>query len=585
MTINKISDNLFEVPKSGAMNVPLRIYTSEKLLENLKGDKSIQQGINVACLPGIVRESIMMPDAHQGYGFSIGGVAAFDLEKGIITPGGIGFDINCLPKGAKILTEHGYSRPIEVFENDFTDVENANSEYTLKSRIARNNLVSLDYAQKSFSSKEAVYFMKKNYSGSIYEIKTRLGYSIKVTADHPILTKTGMINAKELTKGAEIAVYPFKGVEYEPLKSQILVEDGIFSTQQKNALKKGNLLPLNLNNPNLPILVKLFGFLLGDGLVYFSGEKGFVCAYGSKEDLLTIKKDFMKLGFKAGIYSRKRQHSVPTRYGLVEFEAENSELHVSSKSLAKLFAELGFPIGKKTSQKYVVPDWITDAPLWVKRAFLSGFFGAELSKPRTHTKTGFDCPTISINKSSFLLDNVREFSIQLMQMLEEFGIETHRLQVREDFINRDGKTHRLKIQISSKEENLLNLYEKIGFSYNKKRERLANIAVLYIRKKKYLAEKRKELALKTREYKKKGLTLKEVQKMLVSDIANQRFIERHYYEDAKQRITLDFVSFNDFVKQEYEGFDAFGTSFDRIESIVLKEYDDYVYDFNVKDTH
>ncbi|MBN2423271.1 RtcB family protein [Candidatus Woesearchaeota archaeon] len=95
MQINKINDYLFEVPKQGKMNVPLRIYTSEKMLEQLKGDKSLQQGMNVACLPGIVREALMMPDAHQGYGFSIGGVAAFDLDKGIITPGGVGFDVNC----------------------------------------------------------------------------------------------------------------------------------------------------------------------------------------------------------------------------------------------------------------------------------------------------------------------------------------------------------------------------------------------------------------------------------------------------------------------------------------------------------
>lgn len=77
------------------MNVPLKIFANEKLMENMLEDKCIDQGINVACMPGIVGWSIMMPDAHQGYGFSIGGVAAFDCNRGCISPGGIGFDINC----------------------------------------------------------------------------------------------------------------------------------------------------------------------------------------------------------------------------------------------------------------------------------------------------------------------------------------------------------------------------------------------------------------------------------------------------------------------------------------------------------
>ncbi|KYK26372.1 RNA-splicing ligase RtcB [Euryarchaeota archaeon SM23-78] len=83
------------------MKVPVKIYASEKLLKKLSEDNSLQQGVNVATLPGIYKASIMLPDAHQGYGFSIGGVAAIDVEKGCISPGGIGFDINC---GVRLLT-------------------------------------------------------------------------------------------------------------------------------------------------------------------------------------------------------------------------------------------------------------------------------------------------------------------------------------------------------------------------------------------------------------------------------------------------------------------------------------------------
>jgi len=95
MKIKKISENIYEIPKEGKMLVPGIIYASEKLLESIKQDKSLEQVKNVAHLPGIIRASIALADAHQGYGFPIGGVAAFDLDKGIISPGGVGYDINC----------------------------------------------------------------------------------------------------------------------------------------------------------------------------------------------------------------------------------------------------------------------------------------------------------------------------------------------------------------------------------------------------------------------------------------------------------------------------------------------------------
>jgi len=94
--INKIHDNLFEIPPTGNMQVPGRIYANESMLESiLYEDESIQQVINVAHLPGIQNYSLGMPDIHWGYGFPIGGVAATDFNEGVISPGGVGYDINC----------------------------------------------------------------------------------------------------------------------------------------------------------------------------------------------------------------------------------------------------------------------------------------------------------------------------------------------------------------------------------------------------------------------------------------------------------------------------------------------------------
>ncbi|MCU0644298.1 MAG: RtcB family protein [bacterium] len=95
MKIKKVHDFLWEIPKEDKMNVPGRIYASEKMINEIRRDNSPQQVLNVTHLPGIVNYSMAMPDIHWGYGFPIGGVAAFDLNNGIISPGGVGYDINC----------------------------------------------------------------------------------------------------------------------------------------------------------------------------------------------------------------------------------------------------------------------------------------------------------------------------------------------------------------------------------------------------------------------------------------------------------------------------------------------------------
>lgn len=98
----KISDYLWEIPKNfrPGMRVPARIYVDERLLQKVFADKSLEQLVNVATLPGILNYALAMPDIHEGYGFPIGGVAAIDLKEGVISPGGVGYDINC---GVRVL--------------------------------------------------------------------------------------------------------------------------------------------------------------------------------------------------------------------------------------------------------------------------------------------------------------------------------------------------------------------------------------------------------------------------------------------------------------------------------------------------
>ena len=93
----KIGENQYQIdadPSLG-MRVPVRIYANETLLQKMLSDRTIMQARNVASIPGIVSHSVVLPDGHEGYGFPVGGVAAMDAEEGMISPGGVGYDINC----------------------------------------------------------------------------------------------------------------------------------------------------------------------------------------------------------------------------------------------------------------------------------------------------------------------------------------------------------------------------------------------------------------------------------------------------------------------------------------------------------
>ena len=95
--LKKVDDYRWEIPTSykPGMRVPGLVFADERMLAQIVEEQALDQVANVATLPGIVQYSLAMPDIHWGYGFPVGGVAAFDMERGVISPGGVGFDISC----------------------------------------------------------------------------------------------------------------------------------------------------------------------------------------------------------------------------------------------------------------------------------------------------------------------------------------------------------------------------------------------------------------------------------------------------------------------------------------------------------
>src|SRR5437773_2439889 len=93
----RIDDTLYELPADTRedMRVPARVFADEEILSAIRADRSLEQLQNVATLPGIVDAAIAMPDIHQGYGFPVEGLAAMELPDGVVSPGGVGYDISC----------------------------------------------------------------------------------------------------------------------------------------------------------------------------------------------------------------------------------------------------------------------------------------------------------------------------------------------------------------------------------------------------------------------------------------------------------------------------------------------------------
>ena len=133
MQLKQITPFCHEIPQSGSMKVPGRIFMSRRMAAQLRETQALQQVANVATLPGILTAAMAMPDMHWGYGFPIGGVAAFDWDSGVISPGGVGYDINCGVRLAGTGLEEKDVRPVAahlvnaLFENIPTGVGSTGS--------------------------------------------------------------------------------------------------------------------------------------------------------------------------------------------------------------------------------------------------------------------------------------------------------------------------------------------------------------------------------------------------------------------------------------------------------------------------
>jgi tRNA-splicing ligase RtcB len=418
------------------------IYADEKL-EKMLETEAIDQVANVATLPEIVGNSLAMPDIHTGYGFPIGGVAAFDAEEGIISPGGVGYDINCLSPDTKIMLEHGCYLTIQQMEKKWNSLR----------------VVCVDFKQSKEISAEIVKFIKLKPNQKVFKLTTTAGDEIIATGDHPFWTPDGMLKAEYLKMDGKIAINSFIGVEYEEPSDEIILNEQIFENlkisldkrQIIKELKKRNLLPLKMNDYRLPFILKIIGYHMGDGIMYISKNKAIIWFYGQPEELELIRQDIFKIGYTPSkIYTRERKHSTATTYKTYEFTNKEYSIKVTSRSFLALLLALGVPMGKKVYQSYFVPEWVFNLKKWQKRLFLVGLFDAELSSPKSLYNYNFHAPCLSMNKEGSSINNGTVFMNQIKTLLNEFGVQTQKIGKRKERKNKQGKdVYRFRIIISS----------------------------------------------------------------------------------------------------------------------------------------
>lgn len=590
--LEKIDDYRWRIPKiyKPGMRVPGIIYADEKLLKDIRHDKAPEQVANVAFLPGIVQASLAMPDIHWGYGFPIGGVAATDIEAGgVISPGGVGFDINCLTADSKILLNHGCTIAIKDLQDTWIS----------------NSLSCMNFSKKTKEQTKIQKYIKIKPSEKVFKIRTFCGYEIKATADHPFWTEDGMSVLKRLSLGGKVAISPFCGVDFKQPSGEVIIDEshvlkllkelnkdinGNASLQILNQLKKRCLLPLRYDSQALPYLIKILGYSIGDGNIHFANQnkKGISWFWGKKENLDLIRKDMEMVGFKCSrIYTRRRHHKIKTRYDLVEFDNIEESCKSTSSAFAILLILLGAPFGNKTEKSFSLPQWLFKAPLWQKRLFLSAYFGAEMSSPKSFSEHNYNlyCPIISMNKKESLIENGEDFLSGIAKLLSEFDVKTLKISRNAEYISKKGNlNYRLRLILSNKAEDLINLYSKIGFEYNQERSFLGNLTVQFLRYKEKILQERQEKESEAIALHEQGLSAEKIHGFIGSEFINKRFIERSIYSERKNDPRISYVALNfvDFLDENTKSLGKSGMVWDEIVSIEEIPAVEYVYDFTVK---
>ena len=336
-------------------------------------------------------------------------------------------------------------------------------------------------------------FLTSRSNKKLYKVKTERGYSIEATGDHKFFTPGGYIQLDKILYGSLVAVSPEsfykyrKPVESLPNKKIISEETYVRSIKRYGRKEKSNLeylgqmknreiIPLAYNNPNIYVIARLVGYLTGDAHLYHRIKKDGksyteIQVYALKKELEAIKEDFRKLGFTPG-KTRISDSTSELLNGHV-IEGRSHKFSVTTTDAFCFFEILGVPVGNKSKIKFEVPDWIMKAPKDVQDEYLSGLFGAELSRPRFYKRkreSSLDLQPLqfSQSKNKELSSNAKKFRSQIVSMLKKRKIDIKTYE--NSFFYKKGGDVSICFQFAIKpsRKNFMR-FARIGYAFNRER--------------------------------------------------------------------------------------------------------------------
>ena len=527
ITLEEVRDYVWEIEQEGGMNVPARVLASESLLEHISEDKTLQQLKNTAHLPGVQNHAICMPDGHQGYGFPVGGVVGIDVENGCISPGGVGYDINCIAGGSEVRLPFG--RRVRIRE--------------LADRFDRERAI-----VKADSEVESdIRLFTKNDDKPVYEIETAAGDTIEATADHEFQTPEGMVPLRNLDLGDVVFVDPFDGFQaVDPPEFTVLETEDFADADPQliHALEERDLLPLRSTDEAFHRLLKLVGYHTGDGS--FHGSMTWF--YGDPEDLASIREDIRAIGFTPSrVFERDRSHDIDGNH----FDTTEYSVKATANAFRQLLEKLGAPSGPKVASNFGIPSYLDRVADWQQALYLSALFGAELSAPDTHAPKNFYAPSISHNRLLAHADAGEAFMHDLKRLLDGLEVRTNALEEVERTEREAGTSVRFRFGIKSDDENLIRFFTTIGYRYNRSKQQRAVVAAQYLKRKQRVTDDRARIAAESKAMADGGMPAGRIKREVRDAGVNERFIERSLYSGRKghPRPPMDFPDFETFRDQ------------------------------------
>jgi intein/homing endonuclease len=339
----------------------------------------------------------------------------------------------------------------------------------------------------------------------MFKIITLSGREILATEDHKFMTTNGWCEVQNMsTNETKIGLLPYQQIVDNNIhcNSVLLSENEFAEIFIKNnfgdklikkyitELKDKNLLPLYASNYNLPVLARIFGFLLADGSINIyerNGNKYTACSFdfGIENDVKMFENDVKLCGFNKCKYNHSSRHFnevIHTTYSVTH-----------NGAFPAILLALGISYGKKTENaRKPIPNWIMNGSKLIKREFLSGFQGGDGCKIRWNKIDkgyNFVCTETSQQINNKLINTLVNFMEQCVTLLKEFDIEVSNVK------QCKVEENRIKVsyKISDKHSNLIKYYDYIGYRYSSTKNNSSFVNIEYLKYKQYLFEEHKKI--------------------------------------------------------------------------------------------